>query len=76
MKFNEAEEERFPKASHLTLAGVRKAPMESGEGERRVKTRKRKRARTTEEPMEPAVITVLEEEAISEENGDFEAYVE
>ena len=45
VKFNEEEEERFPKASPLTLDGVLKAPVESGEGERREKpTRKRKRA--------------------------------
>ena len=76
MKFNKVEDERCPKASHPTLAGVYKAPVESKEGERIEKTRKRKRAGTTKEPKEPAPITVPKEEATSEEMGDFEAYVE
>ena len=47
VKFNQVKEERFPKASPLTLAGVFKVPLESEEGERREKpTRKRERAET------------------------------
>ena len=42
VKFNEEDEERCPKASPLTLARVLKAPVESEEGERREKTKKRK----------------------------------
>ena len=37
VKFNEAEEERCPKASPLTLAGVRKPPVESEEGKSKEK---------------------------------------
>ena len=47
VKFNDAEEERCPKTSPLTLIEVLKAPVESEEGERREKpTRKRKKAET------------------------------
>ena len=73
MNFNEVEEERCPKASPLALVGVHKALVESEEGKRREKTRKMKRVGTAEEPREPAPIIVLEEEANSEEMGDFEA---
>ena len=45
VKFNEEEEERCPKASPLTLVGVLKASVESAEGERRDKTRKKKEDR-------------------------------
>ena len=47
VKFNEEEDERCPKTLPLTLIGVLKAPIESEEGERRVKpTKKRKRVKT------------------------------
>ena len=48
VKFNEVEEERSPKASHLTLVGVLKALVESEEGEKREKTKKMKGAETAE----------------------------
>ena len=76
VKFNKAEEERCLKASPLILARVRKALVKSEKGERREKTRKRKRARTVEDPREPSPITLPEEEANSEEIKDFEAYAE
>ena len=44
VRFNEVEEERFRKASPFTLDGALKALVESEEGERREKNRKRKRA--------------------------------
>ena len=47
VKFNEVKENRSPKASPLTLIGVRKAPVESEKGERREKSKKMKRAETT-----------------------------
>ena len=45
VKFND-DEERYPKASPLTLFGTLKAPTESKEGERRENTGKRKRVDT------------------------------
>ena len=77
MKLDEGEEERCPKASHLTLAGVLKALVKSEKGKRKEKpTRKRKREETTEQPKELAPTTVSKEGASSEEKGDFEAYSE
>ena len=76
VKFNEVKEERCPKVSPLTLVGVCKAPVESKEGERRDKTRKRKMVGIEKEPKEPAPIAIPEEEAKNEEMGDFEAYAE
>ena len=58
VKLNEEEEERCPKASPLTLVRVSKAPMESKEGERREKIRKRKMVETAEEPREPTPIAM------------------
>ena len=70
VKFNEGEEERCPKASPLTLAGVLKALVKSKEGEKREKpTKKRKRAEIAKQPREPAPTTVFEEKASSEEIG-------
>ena len=70
VKFNEAEEERSPKASPLTLAGVIKALVESEEGERREKpNRKRKREKAVEQPKEPAPTVVSKEETIVKREG-------
>ena len=58
VKFNEAEEEKSPKASHLTLVGVLKTLVESEEGERREKIKKMKKAKmaeTSEKPKEPPI---------------------
>ena len=47
----------MPKATHLTLTRVCKALVESEEGERREKTKKRKRKRAgiIEDPRDPAL---------------------
>ena len=76
LNFNEAEEERCPKASPLTLARVNKALVERNEGERREKTKKRKKAETLKEPMELAPTVVSNEGASSKEIGEYEAYEE
>ena len=59
----------------FSLVGALKALVESKEGERKENTRNRKRA-DTEVPKEPAPIVVAKEEANSEENRGFEAYLE
>ena len=80
MKFDEQEDERCPKASPLTLAGVLKAPIESEEGERRVKPTKKRMTVETEELRDQALTTISEEGANSEEAGGeglvYEAYSE
>ena len=82
VKFNEEEEERFPKTSPLTLIGVLKAPAESEEGKRREKpTKKRKMAETeTRRGVSPvkdqAPIAISYERESSEERGGFEADLE
>ena len=50
--------------------------MESEEGKRREKTRKRKRVETAEEPKEPAPTIMYEKGANSEKRGENEAYTE
>ena len=58
VKFNEEEGEKCPNASPLTLAGVLKALVESKEGERREKTKKRKRVERKEpKDQTPAVLS-------------------
>ena len=75
VKFNEVEEERCPKASPLTLAGVFKAPAESEEGERIKKpTRKMKMAETEE--MRHQAPTDASGEGNSSEGGGYEAHLE
>ena len=71
VQFNEIDEDRFPKASPLTLARVFKAPIESEEGERMEKpTRKRKRVEIEEAP------TIASSEGNNSEGGEYEAHLE
>ena len=71
VQFNEIDEDRFLKASPLTLAEVFKAPIESEEGERMEKpTKKRKRAETEEAP------TMASSEGNNGEGGGYEAHLE
>ena len=69
MKFDEKDNERCPKTSPLNLAGVLKAPVESEEGERRVKPTKKRMTVETEELRDQAPTTISEEGANSEEAG-------
>ena len=76
VKFNEEEDERCLNTSPLNLAGVLKAPVESEEGERRVKpTKKRKRAET-EAGNKDEAHTVAFGEGDSSERGGFKANLE
>ena len=75
VKFDKQEDERYPKASPLTLAGVLKALVESEEGEKREKpTKKRKRVETTENRDQASTATFGEGD--SSEGGGFEANLE
>ena len=65
-------EEKFPKASPLTLSRVLKTPVEDEEVER---IRKRKIVEK-EQPMETVLIVEAEEEFENEEMGGFEDYIE
>ena len=57
VKFNEEEDERCHKTLPLTLIGVLKAPIESEEGERRVKpTKKRKRVKGSPYRGKPSIL--------------------
>ena len=47
VKFDEREDERCPKASHLTLAGVLKALVESEKGKRKEKPNKKRKRKET-----------------------------
>ena len=76
VRFKEVEEERCPKASPLTFAGALKALVDSEERERREKNIKMKRAEIVEQPREPTLTYVPEEESSSEEMRGFEAYSE
>ena len=76
VKFSEEEEKRCLKASPLTLAEVLKALVESEEGERREKTRNRKRVEIVEEPSELALTVVFDEGTSSEKREEYEIYVE
>ena len=70
MKFNVEEEERCPKTSPLALIGVLKAPVESEEGERRVKAiKKRKMVETELEHRDHAPTVVSNEGDNNEEKG-------
>ena len=75
VKFNEEEEERCPKTSPLTLARVLKAPIESEEGERRVKPTKKRNRIETEEQRDQAP-TIVFDEGDNSERGGFHANLE
>ena len=65
------DEEKSPKASHLTLTGVLKTPTE-GEEVERIK----KRRRTKEQPREIIPTVEAKGEFENEERGIFEDYTE
>ena len=69
VNFNEEEDERCPKTSHLTLDGVFKAPMDSEEGERRVKPTKKTKMVETEAENINQSSTVASSEGDNSEKG-------
>ena len=74
VKFIEEEEERCPKALHLTLDGVIKTLVESEGGERRKKTKKIKRVKP-EMPKDQAP-TAAPGEDDNNKRGGHEAHLE
>ena len=65
--------ERCPHTSLVTLIGVLKAPMESGEGEMRENPIKKRKGVETKDARDQAPIVVSIKGDSSEERGCFEA---